>query len=185
MPDISLLPKEYAVEAAAPKGSRSLIIFSSLIFFGALFAWGGIYFYTAQLEKQINDANARVEEIKNTSLKDRQQRVEEIKSASEKLKNFKGVLDGHVYISNIFKTVEDLTLKTVYFNKFELDSKEATLSLSGVADTYDTFTKQFSYLKYQDKIIRKIDVESVSLTKEGVEFSFEASLNRNVLLKQQ
>lgn len=186
MPDISLLPKEYAVPAApAPKGSRALILFSALVFFGALSGWGGLYFYKTQLQKETNENKAKVEEIKNTSLKDKQDEIEKIKEASEKLNNLKGVLDGHIYASNVFAAIENLTLKTVYFNELDLDSKKAALELKGVADSYDTFAKQFSHLKNQTETIKKIDVESVSLSKEGVEFSFIMDLNKALLLKQK
>lgn len=186
LPEISLLPKEYAAVASPiPKGGRILIAFSTLIFFGALFGWGGLYFYKTQLQKQTNENEAKVEGIKNTSLKDKEGQINKIKEASEKLNNFKGVLDSHIYTSNVFTAIENLTLKTVYFSELDLDSKKAILELKGVADSYDTFAKQFSHLKNQTETIRKIDVESVSLTKNGIEFSFIIDLDRKLLLKQK
>lgn len=161
-----------------------MILFSVLVFFGALSGWGGLYFYNMQLQKQTDEMDAQVSEIKNVKLSDRQKEIDKIKEASEKLDNFKGVLDGHIYTSNVFAAIEKLTLKTVYFYEFDLDSKKAALELKGVADSYDTFAKQFSHFKNQTGTIKKIDVESVSLTKNGIEFSFDVILDKALLLKQ-
>lgn len=185
MPEVSLLPKEYAVKAEpTPKGLKMFTVFSYLFLFVMLSAWGGLYFYKLQISDQINKIKEEIEEIKSTSLKGRNEEVEKIKEASEKLGEFKDILDGHIYASSIFKQLENITLKTVYFHKFDLDAKRGALTLAGITDSYETFAKQFSKLETEKSVARDVAIDSVSLTREGVEFSFKMLLSNNVLLKK-
>lgn len=185
MPEVSLLPKEYAIPIApTPRGLRIFAVFSYLFLVVVLSIWGGLYFYKLQISDQINKVNEEIEGIKSTSLKGRDEEIKKIKEASEKLGEFKKVLDGHIYTSNIFNQLEVITLKTVYFNKFDLDIKKQTLMLGGVTDSYESFAKQFSELKTGKDIVGDVTIDSVSLTKEGVEFSFKITLSDNALLKK-
>lgn len=185
MPEVSLLPKEYAIKAEpTPKGLRMFAVFSYLLLAVVLSVWGGLYFYKLQISDQINKINEEIDGIRSTSLKGRDEEVQKIKEASEKLSEFKNVLDGHIYTSNIFKQLESLTLKTVYFDQFDLDTGKQTLTLAGIANSYESFAKQFSKLKTERDVIRDVTIDSISLTKEGVKFSFKIFLSSNVLLKK-
>lgn len=185
MPETSLLPKEYAIQVApTPKGLRIFVAFSYLFLFAVLIGWGGLYFYKLQISDQINKIEEEIEGIKSTSLKGRDEEVKKIKEASDKLDDFRDILNDHIYTTNIFKQLESFTLKTVYFNKFDLDVKKGALALSGITDSYETFAKQYSRLKTEESVIRGISIDSVVLTREGVEFSFKILLSNNVLLKR-
>lgn len=185
MPEVSLLPKEYAIKSEpTPKGLKMFTVFSYLFLFVVLSIWGGLYFYKMQISDQINKINEEITGIKSTSLKGRDEEVQKIKEASEKLGEFKDILDGHIYTTNIFKQLEGITLKTVYFSKFDLDVKKGALTLAGISDSYETFAKQFSKLETEKSIARDVSIDSVALTREGVEFSFKMLLFNNVLLKK-
>lgn len=182
MADISLLPKEYITKAEPTPALASRLSSLSYVFiFLVLVAWGGLYFYNSRLVSQISKIDG---EIQSISLRGREQEVSKINRASQELGSFKGILDSHIYSSDIFSGIEKLTLKNVYFDKFSLDVKKNELYLSGIADSYTSFAKQLSALKNKSNFVRSIEIQSTRLSKEGVEFSFRIVLVDGILIKK-
>ena len=183
LPDISLLPKEYTAQTSfAEKRAGFLSIALYIFLFLILAGWGGLYFYGIRLQ---DDAEILNERMKMVPIQGRESEVAKINEMNKKIASLKGILDNHIFASNIFKKIEDSTLKRVYFDRFDIDPRKLTLSLSGVADSYTTFAKQFSeFNKLKDEgIFRKVDSESIKFTKDGVEFGFNIALYAKIFKK--
>lgn len=183
LPDISLLPKEYTVKAPLAKMGVGLSAILFIILFLVLASWGGLYFYKNQLRDEVDILNDKIKEV---PIQGRESDVAKINDMGKKIANLKDILDNHIFASNIFKEVENFTLKKVYFNEFNVDTQKSTLHLSGVADSYTTFAKQFSELnniKESGKILQKVDSESMKFSKDGVEFGFNLTLYADIFKK--
>lgn len=182
MADISLLPKEYTVKVSSVSpAANKLNVLASIFLILILASWGGLYFYNGQLAGQINKIS---NEIQSISLKGRDQEVAKINEADQKLGSFKGILDSHIYSSDIFSDIEKVTLKNVYFDKFSLSANKNELFLSGVAQSYTSFAKQLDAFKTKSNFVRNIEIQSTRLSKEGVEFSFKILLIDGILIKK-
>lgn len=181
MPDISLLPKEYGLKAApAAKETKLFAVLSFLILFATIGAWGGLYFYNSQISKNVDMVK---DEISALPLGDREKEVEKIEEANEKLGAFGGILNNHIYMSNIFSEIEKFTLKKVYFNKFNIDTSKNLLELHGATDSYTTFAKQYNKFNEDSNIVRKADIDKVTTTRGGVDFQVKLYLTNNVFWK--
>lgn len=183
MADISLLPKEYASKtismAKLPRGVFSL---SYVILFLVLAGWGGLYFYSDQLQKEIDLVAGSIEKINNEGLAGRNKEVNKIKSANSKLNNFQGIFDKHIYSSEVFRFIEGVTLKKVQFSKFNLDVSKSSINLSGATGSYSDFAKQINKLK-NEKDIRNVEISSFGIDREGIKFDLRMVLASDILLK--
>lgn len=181
MADISLLPKEYSTKAAPKtKEAKLFTILSFVLFFAVLGAWGGLYFYNSQIDKEIKKVK---EEIEAIPLGERKSQVDKIEEANKKLNVFGGILNNHVYASNIFDEVENFTLKKVYLNEFDVDIKKNVVSLGGITDSYTTFAKQYNELNGRRDTIKKTEIDSVAMAKSGIEFGLTLFVSSNIFLK--
>lgn len=181
MPDISLLPKEYAVEMPATNAAVSAFAVIAYIFIVlALAAWGGFYFYKSSLEEEIDGFEAQ---IQASPLQGKENEIKKIKSAETLLNNFSRTLESHVYLSNIFNIIEDYTLKKGSLNKFSVNTKDGSAVFGGVVGSYEDFAKQLSKIKSESETIKRADIESLKFSRSGIEFELELLLNKNVWLK--
>lgn len=184
--DISLLPKEYASKTIPsvklPKGIFSL---SYIILFLVIAGWGGLYFYSDQLQKEIDLVVGSIEKINNEDLAGRNEEVNKIKAANNKLNNFKGIFDKHIYSSEVFKFIEGVTLKKVQFSKFNLDVSKNSVNLSGMTGSYSDFAKQINKLRSEKDFIRDVEVSSFGIDREGIKFDLKMVLVGDVLLSAE
>ncbi|MBY0376731.1 hypothetical protein K2P96_02040 [Patescibacteria group bacterium] len=166
----SFIPKKPMVDDRTIP-SRPISLFSLLSIFLLLTMFlvtGGLYFYKgvltksiSQMESDLNLAKNRFEPAKITQLQVLDQRL---KASSE-------ILSSHIAISPIFSALEDITMKSVRFNKFTYTFDTTTaetkvvVKMTGQAIGYrsialqsDLFTKNkyfidpvFSNLALDDK----------------------------------
>ena len=165
----SFIPKKMIVKerVAMPRSVGFLTIVSIFILFATAIGIGGLFFYKNILEKNISgletdlkEASARFEPAKIAALQDLDNRLD----ASNE------ILSKHIIVTPIFKALQDLTMKTVRFNKFSYTlptdgSGRVAVNMSGVAIGYrsvalqaDLFTNNknlidpvFSNLQLDDK----------------------------------
>lgn len=113
----SFIPKKPAVDERTSK-VRSTNIFSflaTIIFFASIITAGGLYFYSGILTSQITDMEQSLDKSKSAfepSL------IANLQSLDKKLSSAKEILLNHVTVSPIFKSLEELTLKSIRFTKF-------------------------------------------------------------------
>src|SRR3989344_8436890 len=142
----SFIPKKPIVKEHET-GSRPigfLTVISIFVLFTLFLATGGLYFYkgivaksVVKMENDLTLAKNRFEPAKITELQVLDKRL---RSANE-------ILSKHIAISPIFKTLQEVTMKTVRYTKFSYDlgqdkNSTITVKMSGVATGYSALALQ-------------------------------------------
>jgi len=81
------------------------------------------------------------------------------------LANVKHLLERHVYASQIFKFIEDNSLKQIYYTDLDFNLKDYTLDLNARARDYQTMAKQLLFFQSLTDIIEKIDLNQAKVGK--------------------
>jgi len=121
----SFIPKKPIMEerAVTPTSVGPFTVISIFIFFTILLATGGLYFYKGivaqsitKMESDLNLAKNRFEPSKITELQVLDKRL----NASDE------ILKNHISISPIFKVLQETTIKTIRYTKFNYTFDEKT-----------------------------------------------------------
>jgi hypothetical protein len=148
----SFIPKKPVTEARAPVSRSSVSFFSvvsTVIFVVAGVMLGGSYFYKVSLEKK--------RDLLATSIADNTKKFDmdflrEVTTLDKRIKASNEVLAKHTLVSPIFTRLEQLSLKTVQFSKFELAPSVAnnagpvSVKMSGRAVNYAAIASQSDVL---------------------------------------
>ena len=153
----SFIPKKPATESRVPISSsvNSFMLFAVIILVVAGAMFGGAYLYKIGMEKkqeslsvyletQMQKIRAETPALQAVTLVDRR-----LKAAGEIVKN-------HVLVSPIFGRLEQLTLKSIQFTKFELaleNLKSVDIKMSGRAGSYTAIANQSDVLTGKDGAI--------------------------------
>lgn len=140
-------PIEEDVNINNPVARRSvpagtLFIFSIILLIITAVSLGGLFFYNKITQtdlEQLRTSLSRNEKEYEPSL------LADLTKLDKRLKNGSAVLSQHVAISPIFDLIEQYTLKTVRFSKFDLktsDTGQYIVTLSGEADNYQSIALQ-------------------------------------------
>lgn len=146
----SFIPKKPLTEERVSAAPRVSIVgfLATIIFIVSLVAAGVVYFYKFTLAKSIDTMDAELSQIQKNfdrSLVDEMQRLDKRINAANTL------LAGHIMISPIFRSLQDLTLKSIGYTKFSyaLSSNDPTgktrkidVIMSGKAKRYDSIALQ-------------------------------------------
>ena len=194
---ISFIPqKPISRKVQRPSRPISLMIAVSFTIFFLTFAvYGGMFFYNNNLEKLIDD---KQEDLKSAKEKlDPDNTIEEAQKFQKKIDDIKSILGSHVSASAVFGLLEDITLKSVFFNTFEFSmdkevsiqdsekdaggtSRRFIVSLDGVAPNYSSVAYQSDVIKKEIKENNRIEsfsISNVSLNDTGsVLFNLEMSI---------
>ena len=128
----SFIPKKPVMEARAPI-SRASVSFMSIIatiiviIAGILF--GGSYFYRLTMTKQRDTITTRIIENTKTFNSDF---LKEVTTLDRRINAANTILSGHVLVSPIFTRLEQLTLKSIQYTKFEFTGRKDGTSSIGV-----------------------------------------------------
>ena len=186
MSDISLIPKEYKkTKIGFGRVISKIGVIAIILVILALLAYGGLLFYSSKMEENINSIQAQIKELN-------QQRDEEFEKevvATDKaLKNLKTIFKNHLYWSNIFSTIEELTVPELGFTGFSGNlsgSSSATISLAGRTSGYTYLAKQMVSFQENDSI-SGIVVSGISLSTEGgIEFVLNINFSEDILLQKK
>jgi hypothetical protein len=166
----SFIPKKPLAEERAPAPVRRnglLSLISTILFFATLAAAGGVYLYQVSLNNQVKSLSASLDIAKNEfepSLIDTLQTLDKRLTASGQ------VLANHVTVSPIFLSLENLTLKSVRFTKFNYeiptDTKVMTVKMSGTARSYTSIALQSDQLG-QNKYFQDVVFSNLQLDAAG------------------
>ncbi len=167
----SFIPKKpLAEDRVARSRPVSLFVFiATLIFFGSLVAAGGTYFYRLSLGKKIASMNADLVRARDAFepglIEDLQTLDRRINAGSEILKN-------HVSVTPIFTALEQITLKSVQFTRFDYsrdsssDASLVNVKMSGRARDYTSIaleSNRFGTNKYfKDPIFSNLALDDRS-----------------------
>ena len=128
-----------------PAGWVSLFGFlATIVFIGAIVAYGVLFFYKKQLATTIADSQiglTRQSETFDSGL------VLELNDVNRRLQAADMLLERHTVITPLFKSLEDITLKSVRFTNFFFffpsdEHPDTTVKMTGVAQGYDMVALQ-------------------------------------------
>ncbi len=166
----SFIPKKPLAEERVIQ-ERPVSIFSlvaTIAFFVTLISAGGVYFYKITLTNQVASQTASLERAKaafEPSL------VETLQTLDKRINASKEILANHITASPILKSLEDLTLKSVRFTKFDYEiSKDGgtkiDVTMTGQARSYTSIALQSDMLG-QNKYIKNVVFSNLVLDAQG------------------
>jgi hypothetical protein len=179
--DIKLIPEKYkrteesAGESKLPtvgfsrlssqltaKANLWLVLSLSLLIM-VILACFGLWGYQNSLIKEKETLESRITKLESQRDLELEANFMELKKGIE---NFKKILKIHIYPSQLFKMLEELTLPQVQFTDFSADLSQAKISLKVEAINYNTLAKQIVVFG-GDSRIKKIELSEVSLDAAG------------------
>ena len=123
----------------------------------------GLWGYKMHLSDKINGT---IVEINNLQDKRDFELEADFANLKEKIEDFKKISEVHVYPSNIFKILEELTIPQIKFVGFEADLLEAELTLKVESIDYNTLAKQIVVFE-DDSRIEEVNLSGVKLSDSG------------------
>jgi hypothetical protein len=128
-----------------PAGWVSLLGFlATVVFIGSIVAYGILFFYNKQLTASI--ANSQVGLNRQSETFD-SNIVLELNDVNRRLQAADMLLEKHTVITPLFKSLDDITLKSVRFTNFSIQTPTAenpntSVKMTGVAQGYDMVALQ-------------------------------------------
>jgi hypothetical protein len=185
----SFIPKKPLAEERAPKPRRAnlLNLVAFLVFLAAVVAAGGSYFYKAYLQSSLKDKTAQLERAKaafEPSL------IQDLKTLDRRINSVQEILNSHLVVSPIFESLQDLTLKSIQFNRFSLEigrdaAGKIEVKMSGrssPAGGYRSIALQSDKLT-ENKYFKDIIFSNLSLSdRGGVNFDLTFNIDRTMVL---
>lgn len=175
--------------------SRSVGLFTLIalfVFFTMLLATGGLFFYKGYLSRSIAKMESDLTLAKNRF---EPSRIENLQKLDKRLRVADEVLGNHVALSPVFKALEEITMKTVRYTKFDYSlssdgSPKATIKLAGVAVGYravalqsDLFAKNKNLI---DPVFSNLNLDENGNVLFDLEFSVDANfINYREMLKRE
>jgi len=143
----SFIPKKPMIEerAVSSRPISLFVVISIFIFFSLLIGTGGLYFYNNILKKNISAKEASLESARNRF---EPSKIVQLQVLDKRLKAATEILSNHVAISPIFKSLQEITMKTIRFTKFSYStestkqSKIIRVKMSGLAVGYRSVALQ-------------------------------------------
>lgn len=184
MVDVNLIPKEYKKRKETLKvifsktgGVVLILLILSLLFYS------GLLFYQNRLNKNMESIR------EETALLDEKRDPETEKTIIDLDKNLDimtQLFEDHLYWSELFTKIEELTLPEVYFSdaKLSFSGNKINVNFSGNALTYTILARQI--LSFQEEpFVEEVRVSDISLASEGgLKFNLEIIFNKDILLKE-
>src|SRR5574343_240887 len=138
-------PAQPVVKTTKPSGSTTFFgVIATLVFVVSLSAYGILYFYKKQIQSSISTTTQSLErqsENFDSNI------VIELDDINRRLQSAELLLKNHTVVTPLFKSLEEITLKTVRFTNFTFqmptpESKDVIVKMSGVAQDYDAIALQ-------------------------------------------
>ena len=182
----SFIPKKPIVAntAAATSSNTTSIsmVVSVFILVVMLAAAGGLYFYkNYSLVKEKEKLSSNLFQIRDSFDKDT---IAELEMYDKRTATAKEVLSSHIVLSPLFEKINELTLSTIQFTKFDHKTTNNSFSvrMSGIARDYKSIALQadvFNTSKgnaFKDVIFSNLTKDKNNFVTFDVEFSVDPSL---------
>jgi hypothetical protein len=155
-----------------PGWSGRLLMFSVTLLFISIAGYTGLTFgYEPYLSNRIQEAKSEMDQLSRKASAEEQ---EKILSYYSQLVNVKNLIDGHTYPTLLFKWMETATHPNVYFNKFDFNAKNRTVSLLGTAKNVRDVTEQIEIFEKRPEVAQ-VSFSNVSVLGTGG-WQFDASV---------
>ena len=187
----SFIPKKPIMEdkTVTNKSVGILLLISLFVLFITLVLTIGLYLYKGILQKNITKMQSALEVAKNRF---EPAKINQLQVLDKRLGASSDILSKHVAVSPIFKALQDITMKTVRFTKFDYSvggdkTGRVMVKMSGVADGYRSIALQSDLFNKNNFFINSV-FSNLALDGQGnvvfdLEFLVDPSLvnYKNVL----
>lgn len=177
MSEINLLAKsDYGTGKAGSAGENANRLWISIlasIFVLAILGYGALLFYERSLKKQQQAVDQEVTRIDFEIGKIDEERQTAI-SYQRRLKNFRTLLDRHIFWTVVLEELSKYTYKPVSYDSLDADITEHKLLVSGVAPSYADLAKLMLGLK------TSANIEDVKLVSSGQSLSEQVGLTFDI-----
>ena len=144
-----------------------IIIITTFIFVIALLGSAGVFMYKYVISQNIDSAGKYLSDRKEAL---EPATINDLVRTDRRLRSANALLSGHILATPVFNLLEELTLKTVRFNKFEYiadNVKGASLKLSGEAKSYGSVALQADLLNGEKRFIKNAVFSNLNLDDKG------------------
>ncbi len=180
--DVNLIPREMIAqrELAVPRRiTASSIIMLIGIVVGVLSYLGALAFHKSIFSKA--DALAVQISSVDAAITQQQALLKDASQLQERLQSIGALLDNHMYWTQFFENLEEVTHEDVYFAGFSMAGTES-LSLSGYAPSYSVVAEQLVALQQADEFIAKAVINSAQATAGEEVEDFTVSFRVDLML---
>ncbi len=182
MPDPVLISKSrsYSPPSQIAQKSMGILLVLALIFAVAVvLIYGGVYVYHSNLQASLDDATRELSKLEESFEPDKLTKISEVDKG---LTVARTMLNSHVYSSNVFKFLQDNTLKTARYTNFLYSANPPELALSAETDGYFGLKRQVEIFE-TTPLIKSATFSGVTRDpKDGtVKFQLKISFDENLL----
>ncbi len=166
----SFIPKKPMIEdrVVAPRSFGFLFLISVFVLGTVLVGSGGLFFYKSVLGKNLIRMESDLNLAKNRF---EPSKINQLQVLDKRLKASTQILGKHIAISPIFTALQEITMKTVRFSKFDyiLDAEKGMkvgVRMSGIATSYRTIALQSDLFAKNEYFINPV-FSNLSLDNSG------------------
>lgn len=183
----SFIPKRTLDTQARIERADTVSIFtvlSTIIFFLAIVAGGGIFFWQQSLKTQVQEVEATLIKERESFSEDT---IQDLTDLSNRLKSSEELLDNRLYSSKIFELLNQNTIKTVRFSKFSVDPSmvdktKLKMTVSGQAKDYASVALQSDVFSKLSNTVLEYEFSNLTLDQAGnVLFDMSATLDKKAV----
>lgn len=183
MPEITLIPKKQQFELKL--SLKDAFFYLPIIFLVlVVLIFLGFFVYNFILQRSINSVNEEIIAVESErNLVADENFINEVFNLNSRIQNLKGVLDNHVYPSNLFAFFEKITMPKTKFVNLAAGFTDGKISTRGETDGYIGMVKQIIIFS-RDPNIKEAKVTGIALAPNGkIQFGLELSFNKKILLE--
>ena len=170
--------------AATPKrrsgGFDFLILIALVVFVASATLAIGVFLYVQYLN---TSASSKVGQLDRAKAAFEPALIDQLTRLDDRMRASDTILSAHIAPTALFHLLEQLTLQTVSFTKFdfkEIDAGNMTLNMQGIAQSVNSIALQADLLSKTGVITNPI-FSNINRQIDGVHFDFSANINPDAL----
>lgn len=184
----TFIPKKPLQQVATAEKPSGLIVFlnviATLLVVASGAAYGILFVYKNQLTSSISNSNQSLERQSQTF---ESNLVVELDDINRRLQAAETLLKNHVVVSPLFKSLHEITLKTIKYNNFTFESQETAgknilVKMSGTAQNYDSIALQSDMFAKNRFLKDPVFSNLVPDTKGAINFDLTFTVDPSFLL---
>ena len=177
----NVVPEDSPSKEASASVSDLFLLISIILLSVSLASAAGVYLYNRYIESKIAQSKDSLTlAAKNTT----PETIEELNKMSKQLSAAKFVLDRHIAISQLFRALEEHTLKNVQITKlqYKFEGDTPKIMIDGLASSMNTLAAQSKELSKTKSKFLNVIFSGFDYDKSGyVKFKVDAEMNKNYM----
>jgi hypothetical protein len=127
--------------------------------------------------QEIVSVTAALETVGTDQQKEQEQKVIKYQ---KKIADYVKLLENHQFASNVFAFFQKITFPDIWFDRFSLAKKGATVELTGEAEGNDAFSRQVELME-KNPYVKNLNVLGTSLDQPGrITFNLDVALDPKI-----